>query len=405
MAETTLQARIGPYPSANLSPKKAWKKQKPYIDNHQQATAWQHTKKPYHRDDGHRPSAHALPSLFDRLGLPPPAQPRSLLERIEVDGAMDHMEVVKTDVVHSSDRAFIPSEAAQPGKMDIEEDGEVQDEVPRRCDSDQEDGEVRTGGQPRKRPVPTSFLWNGFSPAIANPPSRVPPILTITSTGENNSDVCQSKSNSGHAINPTSEAAVADSLLPDSENDSFVAARKVPESQVNTNHFNVYDGDMVMPLAQPESLSHLDASRVQNRLPLQERVSRALRSIVFENAKMRETKGTVDWNKAQSKIDKLVTGPVSESFLAQMKKVREEMDARRAGPKIDETMARAKDDLSIGFGGKGGPGGHSDNTWLTKGATATLFSLRSRRHLSSQHLLLPLTQKAWPRILRQRPER
>ncbi|KAF7374762.1 hypothetical protein MSAN_00361700 [Mycena sanguinolenta] len=114
--------------------------------------------------------------------------------------------------------------------------------------------------------------------------------------------------------------------------------------------------------ADPSPSMH--ARSAQNPPPLSKPpLGRALRSLVFQNAKLREP--ALDADKVQNKIESVVTENVSEAFAMQMKKVKKEMDVSQPASH-PEVMARAKDQLLNGLGNKGATRDNASNAWLKR---------------------------------------
>ncbi|KAJ6531948.1 hypothetical protein B0H19DRAFT_1189283 [Mycena capillaripes] len=390
MSETTLKERLGLHPGANTTPKKAWKKpKKPHSGDHQQA-AWPRradSSSSYEAEEGYQPSGHVAPSLFDRLGpkIDPPIQPRSLLERMELqdDGAT---EAAATGVADASEVNLISLDAVHTANGNGDEDGgiAVDDSSSARYDFSEEDGmpDVR----PTKIPTQSRFSWNAGGPhPHATPPAK-----------GDRPDTYDARAADPERVNGLgSEALAVNNVRPDSDNNSFVTAQNAPEPLV-TNRPG--DTDISMPIVQPDPSPATDASSGRNRppLPLQARIGRALRSVVLQNAKLRERCDAIDLDKVQSKIDIIVTENVSEAFGAQMRKVKKEMDATRAGIQTEEVMARAKHELLNGFGNKSGIGDNRDNTWLNRRDSHSLLASTSilptpppSEHLAAENMDKP----------------
>ncbi|KAJ7158610.1 hypothetical protein C8R46DRAFT_1109672 [Mycena filopes] len=351
MAETTLSARLGILPGANGSSKNTWKKPpKPYND--QQQAAWPSPRArssgSFEPDASVAPSTNVSPSLFDRIGpiASSPVPPKSLLERMELDDNAPSGIAIKG--------------AADDPFLNGEEDGEinVDGSFPAAYDYSR-NGEAMVGTSSAKFSVCGAFPSRSFN-ALQNqamPPRDRPPPVTGTHFA---------RTRSSPPVNGAQSASLSERL-------TEAPAVHPSNSWTSPKTIAMNGTGAVSISADPKPATDALRSPKRAPMPLQARIGRALRSAVFQNTKLRENKDTFDSDKVQSRIDIIVTESVSGAFDAQMKKVKQEMDASRAGKQKEEAMARAKEELLHGFGNKSASGEHSDNTWLNRRESHSLI--------------------------------
>ncbi|KAJ7285143.1 hypothetical protein C8J57DRAFT_1497993 [Mycena rebaudengoi] len=311
MSETTLEARIAHgapakkySPTGKPSPKKTWKKQKPYSANHH-SQAWSPPHKPSFEHDPY--STHVSPSLLDRLG-PKVAQAtkrQSLLERLELDGVADIEPVAQSE---SSDHDFIPFEAVRSSEMDVSEDGPISVAHNVR-DDEREDSQM------------SSLMKNTQTEKIHSRSAFPTPLFELSS-------------------NPYLRLMRLPSLIASCQILTTPSVMAVPDFP--------HEGQTSMPLADSTSSQKTASATV----PLLERIGDALRSAVSQNATRRGPKGTMNMERLQSRIGELVTESVAQSFLSQMDTARAQWDALAANK------------LPDGLDPKNGVGDNNSNTWL-----------------------------------------
>ncbi|KAJ7773453.1 hypothetical protein B0H16DRAFT_1512403 [Mycena metata] len=324
MAETTLQARLG-LPGASTSPKKPWKKQKPHLNDHQEAEpSWPSRRASFEPVEAFGASTNVSPSLIDRLGpkISPPVQPKSLLERMELDDNAPTEIAVKgaaaagDPFLDGGEDAKMVLDNSYPTVYGYAGNGE--------------NGEVMSQAMPQ---------WN-----------RPPPV----------NGTHLERARSSPPVNGTRSA------LSERVNGRLSEAPAVNDNYSSKTQPLAMNGPVNIS-ADPGPTTDASGSPKRPPMPLEARIGRVLRSAVLQNAKLREQKsGTFDSHKVQSRIDIIVTESVVGAFDAQMKKVKQEMNASRTGNQREETLARSKGQLLNGFGNKSGAGEHSDNTWLNR---------------------------------------
>ncbi|KAJ7261814.1 hypothetical protein B0H12DRAFT_1272523 [Mycena haematopus] len=307
MSDTTLQARLG----VNASPNRPWKKARKSLslsnDYQQQHASWSRrdsSSSSYELEEGYEPPNYVTPSLIERLGPKTDlaTQPRSLLERIDFQGT-EGADTAEPGVAHTSEVDFMPLD---PANINREVDGGIAVESLRPFSA--KDGELPEALA--KSPTQSKLSWNRSSPTS----HRV------------------RAADSDHINRRTSEALAVDNLQPAPNHNSSTTTPKVHETPAIDHPISTSDPSLSM---------HAPSNRNLPPLSLQARLGRALRSAVFQNAKLRDP--TLDAEKVRSKIDNIVTDTVSEAFGAQMRKVRKEMDASRASNQTEEVIERAKD--------------------------------------------------------------
>ncbi|KAJ7031426.1 hypothetical protein C8F04DRAFT_1263023 [Mycena alexandri] len=285
MAEMTLQARLGLLPGANPSPKKAWKKQKPYLNGHQEAEpSWPSRHASFEPVEAFGGSTNVSPSLIDRLGpkVSPPVQPKSLLERMELE-----------------DNA--PTEIAIKGAAN---DPCLNGEENREMDVDNSfttTHEVMVGVHSAK-----FLLFFPASVRLTHYRAKLCPRGTGTLR---RTETHLERARSSPPVNGTTSALSerVNGRLSEADKYSSKTQPLAMNGPVNIS-------------ADPGPTTDASSSPKRPPMPLQARIGRALRSAVLQNAKLREEKsGTFDPDKVQSRIDIIMTESVVGAFDAQMK--------------------------------------------------------------------------------------